>query len=401
MPNQLLIKRLPSVWIALRYLFRRDNVYAALINWVSLVGLVLGVTILTVVTSVMNGFDQEVKGRLLGVVPHVFIEKSVLTEEDSEAVLATPGVIGVERLYQGEAMLSMPGVAQAVKVYGIDTTDGGNFIADSMVSGSLPLLRGAGIALGEPLVRLMGLARGDPIILVFPTSTGSGIVPVVQRFQLVATFAVGADPDYQLAIIDIARIQELGITDAGTLGWRVTLADPLSIGSWSSPVDAPLHTWAEQFGELFRAIEIEKGIMFALLAMVVGLAAFNMVSGQALLVNDKRGDIAILSTMGAPRTVIVSVFLVQGLVISLVGIALGLILGVTIASHADAVVKVFESATGSNMIEGTYFSSVPSETKGKDVVAIALLSFGLCTAAIVRPTLLAARANPAQELRSR
>lgn len=401
MPNQLLIKRLPSVWIALRYLFRRDNVYAALINWVSLVGLVLGVTILTVVTSVMNGFDQEVKGRLLGVVPHAFIEKSVLTEEDSEAVLATPGVIGVERLYQGEAMLSMPGVAQAVKVYGIDTTDGGNFIGDSMVSGSLPLLRGAGIALGEPLVRLMGLARGDPIILVFPTSTGSGIVPVVQRFQLVATFAVGADPDYQLAIIDIARIQGLGITDAGTLGWRVTLADPLSIGSWSSPVDAPVNTWAEQFGELFRAIEIEKGIMFALLAMVVGLAAFNMVSGQALLVNDKRGDIAILSTMGARRAVIVSVFLVQGLVISLVGIALGLILGVTIASHADAVVKVFESATGSNMIEGTYFSSVPSETKGEDVVAIALLSFGLCTAAIVRPTLLAARANPAQELRSR
>ena len=401
MPNQLLIKRLPSVWIALRYLFRRDNVYAALINWVSLVGLVLGVTILTVVTSVMNGFDQEVKGRLLGVVPHVFIEKSVLTEEDSEAVLATPGVIGVERLYQGEAMLSLPGATQAVKVYGIDAKDGGSFIADSMVSGSLPMIQGAGIALGEPLVRLMGLALGDPTILVFPTSTGSGIVPVVQRFQLVATFAVGADPDYQLAIIDIARIEELGITNAGTLGWRVTLADPLSIGSWSSPVDAPLSTWAEQFGELFRAIEIEKGIMFALLAMVVGLAAFNMVSGQTLLVNDKRGDIAILSTMGARRAVIVSVFLVQGLVISLVGIALGLILGVTIASHADAVVKALESATGSNMIEGTYFSSVPSETKGKDVVAIALLSFGLCTAAIVRPTLLAARANPAQELHSR
>ena len=401
MPNRLLIKRLPSVWIALRYLFRRDNVYAALINWVSLVGLVLGVTILTVVTSVMNGFDQEVKGRLLGVVPHVFIEKSVLTEEDSEAVLATPGVIGVERLYQGEAMLSLPGATQAVKVYGIDAKDGGSFIADSMVSGSLPMIQGAGIALGEPLVRLMGLALGDPTILVFPTSTGSGIVPVVQRFQLVATFAVGADPDYQLAIIDIARIEELGITNAGTLGWRVTLADPLSIGSWSSPVDAPLSTWAEQFGELFRAIEIEKGIMFALLALVVGLAAFNMVSGQALLVNDKRGDIAILSTMGARRAVIVSVFLVQGLVISLVGIALGLILGVTIASHADSVVKALESAMGSNMIEGTYFSSVPSETKGKDVVAIALLSFGLCTAAIVRPTLLAARANPAQELHSR
>ncbi|MEC9251843.1 MAG: FtsX-like permease family protein [Pseudomonadota bacterium] len=401
MPNRLLIKRLPSVWIALRYLFRRDNVYAALINWVSLVGLVLGVAILTVVTSVMNGFDQEVKGRLLGVVPHVFIEKSVLAEEDSEAVLATPGIIGVERLYQGEAMLSLPGATQAVKVYGIDAKDGGSFIADSMVSGSLPMIQGAGIALGEPLVRLMGLALGDPTILVFPTSTGSGIVPVVQRFQLVATFAVGADPDYQLAIIDIARIEELGITNAGTLGWRVTLADPLSIGSWSSPVDAPLSTWAEQFGELFRAIEIEKGIMFALLALVVGLAAFNMVSGQALLVNDKRGDIAILSTMGARRAVIVSVFLVQGLVISLVGIALGLILGVTIASHADVVVKVLESATGSNMIEGTYFSSVPSETKGKDLVAIALLSFGLCTAAIVRPTLLAARANPAQELHSR
>lgn len=401
MSNPVLIKRFPSVWIALRYLFRRNNIYAALINWVSLLGLVLGVTILTVVTSVMNGFDQEIKGRLLGVVPHAFVERSLLSDDESEALIQTPGVVGVERLYQGEAMLSRPGVAQAVKIYGIQPEVGGGFIADSMVSGSLSLLKGAGIALGEPLVRLMGLSLGDPIILVFPAPTGSGVIPSVQRFRLVATFAVGADPDYQLAIIDIARVETLGISNAGTSGWRVTLADPLSVRSWTLPFEAPLRTWAEQFGELFRAIKIEKGIMFVLLILVVGIAAFNMLSGQALLVNDKRGDIAILSTMGAQRSAIVSVFLVQGLFVSSVGIALGLILGVTIASYADAIVLVLEAATGTNMIDGTYFSSVPSETNSRDLVVIALLSFGLCIAAVVRPTMLAARANPALELHSR
>ena len=400
MNDRLPNKFFPSVWIALRYLFRRNNIYAALINWVTLLGLVLGVTILTVVTSVMNGFDQEIKDRLLGVVPHVYIDTRVLSAAD-QALLATPDVVGVERLYQGEAMISRPGLAQAVKIYGIQPKDGGGFIADSLVSGSLSLLTGAGIALGEPLARSMGFSLGDPIILVFPQPTGSGVIPSVQRFQLVATFSVGADPDYQLALIDIARVEELGMTNSGTSGWRVTLADPLSVGSGSLPFESPARTWAEQFGELFRAIQIEKGIMFALLALIVGIAAFNMLSGQALLVNDKRGDIAILGTMGAPRRTIVSIFLVQGLFLSTIGIGLGLLLGVTIAAHADTIVVLLEAATGTSMIEGTYFSVVPSETKASDLVVIALLSFTLCTGAVVRPTLLAARANPAVELHSR
>ncbi len=387
MPNRLVAKRFPSVWIALRYLFRRNNIYAALINWVSLLGLVLGVTILTVVTSVMNGFDQEIKGRLLG----------VLSDTETQALFQMPAVTGVERLYRGEAMLSRPGVTQAMEIYGIQPGIGGGFIANSMVSGSLSLLKGAGIALGEPLVTLMGLSLGDPVILVFPAPTGSGVIPSVQRFQLVATFAVGADPDYQLAIVDIARVETLGLANAGVSGWRVTLA----VSSWSLPFEAPLHTWADRFGELFRAIKIEKGIMFALLILVVGIAAFNMLSGQALLVNDKRGDIAILSTMGAQRSAIISIFLVQGLLISSVGIALGLILGATIASYADAIVVMLEAATGTNMIGGTYFSTVPSETSSSDLVVISLLSFGLCIAAVVRPTILAARANPALELHSR
>ena len=400
MHDRLPNKFFPSVWISFRYLVRRNNVYAALINWVTLLGLVLGVTILTVVTSVMNGFDQEIKDRLLGVVPHVYIETRVLSAAD-RALLETPTVVGVERLYQGEAMISRSGLAQAVKIYGVQPTAGGGFIADSLVSGSLSLLTGAGIALGEPLARSMGFSLGDPIILVFPQPTGSGVIPSIQRFQLVATFSVGADPDYQLALIDIARVEELGMTNAGTSGWRVTLADPLSVGSDSLPFESPARTWAEEFGELFRAIQIEKGIMFALLALIVGIAAFNMLSGQALLVNDKRADIAILGTMGARRRTIVSIFLVQGLFLSTIGIGLGLLLGVTIAAHADTIVVLLEAMTGTSMIEGTYFSVVPSEIEAGDLVVIALLSFTLCSAAVIRPTLLAAKANPAVELHSR
>ena len=400
MHDRLPNKFFPSVWISFRYLVRRNNIYAALINWVTLLGLVLGVTILTVVPSVMNGFAQAIKARLLGVVPHVYIETRVLSAAD-RALLETPTVVGVERLYQGEAMISRSGLAQAVKIYGIQPTDGGDFIADSLVSGSLSLLTGAGIALGAPLARSMGFSLGDPIILVFPQPTGSGVIPSIQRFQLVATFSVGADPDYQLALIDIARVEELGMTNAGTSGWRVTLADPLSVGSDSLPFESPARTWAEEFGELFRAIQIEKGIMFALLALIVGIAAFNMLSGQALLVNDKRADIAILGTMGARRRTIVSIFLVQGLFLSTIGIGLGLLLGVTIAAHADTIVVLLEAMTGTSMIEGTYFSVVPSEIEAGDLVVIALLSFTLCSAAVIRPTLLAAKANPAVELHSR
>jgi len=137
------------------------------------------------------------------------------------------------------------------------------------------------------------------------------------------------------------------------------------------------------------------------LALIVGIAAFNMLSGQALLVNDKRADIAILGTMGARRRTIVSIFLVQGVFLSTIGIGLGLLLGVTIAAHADTIVVLLEAMTGTSMIEGTYFSVVPSEIEAGDLVVIALLSFTLCSAAVIRPTLLAAEANPAVELHSR
>ena len=388
--------RVPGFWIARRYLVRRSNGYAALTHWVSFVGLTLGVTILTVVVSVMNGFDRELKGRLLGVVPHGFVQESDMDATRLEQLRSIDGMAAVDRFFRGEAMVSRPGAVNAVQLYGVDR-QGAAFIADSMTRGDIGELAG-GIVLGSPLARMMGLAIGDPVILLLSTPTRSGVVPRIQKFELRGTFEVGADPDYGLAIIDVEDVRRRQLASSGELGWRLTLADPFEIDTALRDLDLPVLTWSDEYGELFRAVKIEKTIMFVLLALVIAIAAFNIVSGQAMLVNDKRTDIAILTTMGADRSMVVRVFVVQGLVVSVSGIAIGLLLGVVIAVNAGAVVEIIESLLGASMIEGTYFSSVPSEIRLDDLVVIGLLALLMCSIAIVRPAMLAARSNPAEAL---
>jgi lipoprotein-releasing system permease protein len=396
-----------AFWFARRYLISRRNPHASFINWVSFAGLVLGVMILTVVVSIMNGFDRELKTRLLGAVPHAFL---IPPDYDSTYPGPLDGVISVTKFFQGQAMLSRHGTANALRIYATDAAgiNGLDLVAQRVVQGSITDLfeshRGGGIVLGEPLARSMGIEIGDPVVLVIATPITGGIRPRVERFQLRATFELGAQLDYSLAVVGLRDVEARGLASSGLFGWRLQYDDPLHVPEVSQKLESSLpsgwslQTWRDMFGGLFRAVRLEKSLMFISLTLVVAIAAFNIVSGQVMLVNDKRGDTAMLTTMGAPKRLLVEVFLYQGFAVAVLGTAVGLIAGVLIALNASSVISVLEGLMGMNILYGTPYNGIPSDILLSDLAIIAGLSLGLCFLAVLRPALKAVDENPAQAL---
>ncbi len=396
-----------ALMIARRYLFARSHGYATLINWVSFIGLALGVTILTVVVSVMNGFDREITTRILSVVPHGIVARPGLRTAGIDAVRAIDGVDQVSRYFEGEAMLARSGAVNFIVLAAFDE-DGLESLSQWLGEDAIERLLATpgGIALGAPLARAMGIDIGDPVALVLSTLSGAGVRPRIERFELVGIFETEAEPDAALGVALRADIVRRGLTAAGTDGWRLHLADPFAAPALAVRVrealgaEAEVRFWMEDHGELFRAVKIEKAIMFALLALIVAIAAFNIVSGQAMLVNDKRGDVAMLATMGASRRLLVAVFFLQGFSVAFLGVAAGLAAGVLLATYADEVASVFEAVMGASIIEGTWFTEIPSQVLASDLAIITGLSLGLSLLAVLWPALKATAQNPAQALHS-
>ena len=400
---------LNMLWMARRYLTARRNQYASFVNWVSFAGLALGVMVLTVVVSVMNGFDRELKSRLLGTVPHALaIPPRDWDFEVRYEPAPAHGVVSVARLFQGSAMISRRGAVTALALLGVDAdeSDGFGLIEDSIVDGSLEGLLEArgGVMLGAPLARALGIGVGDPVALVLMVPAENGARPRIERFTLRATFEVGAQPDASLAVVRFDDIERRGLLASGAAGWRLRFGDPLDVPMIEADLRSSLAprwrltTWMDSYGELFRAVGLEKTLMFVSLALVVAIAAFNIVSGQTMLVNEKRRDIAMLTTIGAPSRFLVEVFLVQGFSVAIIGTFIGLAAGVLTAWNVDPVVRVIAWMTGESILSGTGFGSMPSEVLVSDLLVIAALSLGLCFLAVLRPALKAVAENPAQAL---
>ena len=398
-----------AAWIVLRYLFARSHGYATLINWVSFVGLALGVAILTVVVSVMNGFDREITSRVLSAVPHAVVSQRGAQladfQPDIRAVSAVEGVGHASRFFQGEAMLVRGGSVDFIALAGVDA--GGAERLGALVAGeTLQRLRAGGIVLGAPLADARGIDLGDPVLLVVAAPTGAGVRPRIERFELAGTFEIGAEVDATLGIVLHDEVMRRSLAAAGVDGWRLHLTDPVNAPQISESIRAALggnaevRFWMDDYGELFRAVKIEKAIMFALLALIVAIAAFNIVSGQAMLVNDKRGDIAMLGTMGASRRLLVWTFFLQGFAVAGIGVASGLAIGLAIALNADAAASALAGVTGASIIDGTWFTEIPSEVKTADLVAITGLSVGLSALAVLVPAFKATAENPAEALHS-
>ncbi|MEM8769350.1 MAG: FtsX-like permease family protein [Pseudomonadota bacterium] len=388
--------------LALRYLKTRRKHFAAFITWVSMAGLMLGVLVLTVVLSVMNGFDRELKTRILGTVPHVLLEAAI-DDERVRRALDDEAVVNGYEFFLGAGMLTRGGAVNPVSVYGIDPGDSValDSIAGAMRYGSLADLSGPGreIVLGAPLASRLGLLPGDTVALIVSEPTGTGLKPVIQPYRLVGTFELGAELDYALVVMAFEDFPIADLAAVGSTGVRLTLTDPLLAPRLSETLraaypDLAVESWSESYGELFQAVRQEKVLMFLILLMVVAVAAFNIVSGQMMVVTDKRADIAILRTMGASAATIHRAFLLQGVLISLLGICGGLLLGVLVAFEINAIVSWMKAWFGFGLLDGTYFAEVPVQLEAFDLLLIGLLAGGLCLLSAWVPARRAADLNP-------
>jgi lipoprotein-releasing system permease protein len=392
------------------------NSFISFIALMSMAGIALGVAALIVVLSVMNGFQQELRNRILSVASHIEIRGLPVLADDADvakAALRNPHVKAAAPYVLGQAMLSAGDVNRGAVVRGIDPQQeaGVADIGKSMRAGSLEALRpGAfGIVLGGELARALGVRVGDPVVVIIPqgTVTPAGMLPRLKSFRVVGIFEVGMyEFDSGLALISIDDAQRLYRLD-GVSGVRLKLDDMFNAPAvarelaGSLKVDAEIRDWTRSHANFFRAVAIEKRVMFIILLLIIAVAAFNIVSAQVMTVTDKQADIAILRTIGASPGSIMAIFVVQGALIGVIGTLIGVVGGIVLALNVDVVVPAIERVFGIQFLDKSvyYISELPSDLQRGDVVTIALIALLLALLATIYPAWRAARVNPAEALR--
>ncbi len=392
--------------LALRLAAQGGSRFARFVSWVSFLGLALGVMVLTVVITVMNGFDNELKTRLLRSIPHITIADAAPTDPVRARAAAMSEVISVHEYFQGVGAISSRGDVQPVGLYGIgaDGVEGMSYLAQNMVVGDLAdiLTRADGLMMGAPLARYLDLHVGDPIVVLAIANSGSSVAPELIRFTLAGTFELGAEPDYSLVLVNLARQSRSAWRRLGDVGLQVQLDDPLLAPQiqrqLSGATEWQVESWSKTYGELFQAVRLEKSMMFLLLLLVVAIASFNIIAGQTMMVNDKRAAIAILRTMGCDQSLIRRVFLAQGIFIGVVGTGVGLGLGLLAAFNINTVLDGLQAVTGMHLLDGSFFVEVPVLVLPGDLVVVALLSCGLCLLSAWFPARRAALLDPVQSL---
>ena len=408
-----------ELFVGLRYTrAKRRNQFVSFISLISIAGITLGMTALITVLSVMNGFQREVRARILSVASHIQITGENDRLADWAAVerqsRANPAVVAAAPFVQAQGLLSYSGQVRGAIVRGVvpEQEDTVADIGRNMKLGKFSDLRagGFGIALGAELARALRVMTGDKVVLISPQGqvTPAGVVPRLKQFTVVGVFEVGHyEFDSGLAVIHLADAQKLYQLDDAVTGVRLKLADMMAAPRVAQELARTLDTaayisdWTRQHANYFRAIQIEKRMMFIILTLIVAVAAFNIVSTLVMVVTDKQSDIAILRTLGASPRSVMAIFIIQGTVIGVVGTLLGLIGGVSLALNIDAVVKFVEHLFAIQILsrEVYYISDFPSDLQWADVATIAATSFVLTLAATLYPSLRAARVKPAEALR--
>ncbi len=408
-----------ELMIGLRYTrAKRRNHFISFISLISMLGIALGVTALIVVLSVMNGFQTELRGRILAVVSHVQISGANGDMADWEAVakqsLSEPRVLAAAPYVQEQGMLSFGQSVRGAIVRGIlpDLEDKVADFRSHMKEGSLDSLApdSFNIVLGSELARALGVYVGDRLTLIAPQGvvTPAGVVPRLKTFTVSGLFEVGMfEYDSGLALIRMEDAQRLYRLEDRVSGVRLKLDDLFKAREVVRQLASRLNTaaylsdWTKSHANFFRAVQIEKNMMFIILSLIVAVAAFNIVSTLVMAVTDKQADIAILRTLGASPGSIMGIFMVQGALIGFIGLALGVAGGVALALNVDVVVPFIERLLGTELMskEVYYISSLPSELQWGDVLTITGLSFVLSLAATLYPSWRASRVNPAEALR--
>ena len=405
--------------IGLRYTrAKRRNHFISFISLISMLGIGLGVAALIVVLSVMNGFQKELRTRILGVASHIQIVgvsgELNQWERVAEQAMKHPEVRASAPFVQSQGMFSVDGNVKGALVRGI-LPDREDTVADfrkTIQSGSLDALRPGefGIVLGADLARSLRVFVGDKVTLIAPqgTVTPAGVAPRLKTFRVVGIFEVGMyEYDSGLALIHLQDAQRLYQMEDRVSGVRLKVDDlfqaPRIARELARIVDADayLHDWTKSHANFFRAVQIEKNMMFIILSLIVAVAAFNLVSTLVMAVTDKQADIAILRTLGARPRSIMAVFVVQGALVGFIGLGLGIAGGVALALNIDVVVPFIERMLGIHFLakDVYYISDLPSDLQWGDVWGVTLIAFVLSLLATLYPSWRASRVNPAEALR--
>jgi len=405
--------------IGLRYTrAKRRNHFISFISMISMLGIILGVMALIVVLSVMNGFEQELKGRILGMVSHVtvtsFNNKLTDWEATSDKVMQHPEVLAAAPYVDAEAMLSNLASVSGAIVRGIapEHEPTVSEIHQHMQFGELSdLVAGEyGIVLGSGLAANLDVAPGDRVTMITPQSTVSplGFLPRLRRFKVVGIFEIGVyEYDRSSALIHAEDASKLFRMDGAMSGLRLKIEDMdraplvrhqlrelLGVEYWVSD-------WTLRHSNYFKAVQTEKTVMFIILSLIVAVAAFNIVSTLVMVVTDKQADIAILRTLGLSPSSVTMVFMIQGTLIGLFGTILGVFFGVIVASNIDVIIPAIERFFQTQFLPtGVYpITELPAQMETSDVIKIALLSFVLSILATIYPALRASKTQPAEALR--
>ena len=396
----------------------RRNGFISFISGVSMMGIGLGVAALIIVLSVMNGFQKEVRDRMLGVVSHIEVYAV-----DAAAVADLPGllsrlkahpqVLGAAPFITAQALLARGEDMKGVLVRGIDPAlePEVSDLSNDTQAGVLQRLQPGGfsVVLGRDLANNLGLQSGDPVTLVSPSGqvTPAGVVPRMKQMGVVGTFSSGHyEYDSALALMhveDAARMFRL----EGPSGVRLKLRDLHQAREVARDLQLDLgpqffvRDWTQQNKTWFAAVQVEKRMMFIILTLIVAVAAFNLVSTLVMTVTDKRADIAILRTLGASPRSIMGIFVVQGATVGVIGTMSGLLLGLLVAFNIDVIVPALETLFNASFLPRDIYliSRMPSEPLASDILPVAIISLVLAFVATLYPSWRASQVNPAEALR--
>ena len=396
----------------------RRNGFISFISGVSMLGIALGVAALIIVLSVMNGFQKEVRDRMLGVVSHIEIyamggQALPDVRQTLAQAKANPQVVGAAPFIAAQALLARGEDMKGIMVRGIDPSlehEVTDLVSGSQAQVLKQLVPGEfGVVLGSELARALGVRSGDKVTLVAPSGqvTPAGVVPRLKQMTVQGTFDSGHfEYDSAMAFThweDAARVFRL----EGPSGVRLKLRDLHQARQVAEELARTLsgevyvRDWTRQNRTWFAAVQVEKRMMFIILTLIVAVAAFNLVSTLVMTVTDKRADIAILRTLGASPGSIMGIFVVQGAMVGVIGTLAGLLLGLGIAFNIDVIVPALEHALGASFLPKDIYliSRMPSDPQQADILPVALIALALAFVATLYPSWRASQVNPAEALR--
>lgn len=407
------------LFVGLRYTRSRQRTrFISVISLISVLGIALGMTVLITVLSVFNGFQREVRTRMLSAVAHVQVTGLGESLRDWQQVAATAAkhrdVLAVAPYVSAQGLLTSGGNVRGAFLRGIDPVQEAKVseIGAHMKSGSLDTLKSGEylVALGAPLARALGVGVGEKVVLVAPQGqvTPAGILPRLRQFTVSGIFEIGHyEIDAGLAVVHIEDAQRLYRMGENVSGVRLKLDDLFRARVVARellaqlPPEVSVSDWSRFNATYFRAVELEKRMMSLLLFFIIAIAAFNMVSSLFMVVKEKQADIAILRTMGASPGEIMRIFMVQGTLIGAIGVGCGIVFGILGALHVDSIVGFVERVFGVKFMPQDVYqiADLPSQLQAGDVVLTAVVAFVLSVLATLYPSWRAARVNPAEALR--